>query len=130
MGGGGPPRQRRGVSVDPLGRNNAYAIHFSYDSTQLTMAVTHSAAAKDGLDPTICAGCVNMNDRVALFAVYNAAAVGLTADLTSITLTKPDDTTEAIPGAASYDAETDQLSFVPQEGTLLNLPAIKQIVFK
>lgn len=119
-----------GLSVDPLDRNNAYAISFTYDATSLTMAVTHSVTAKEGLDPDVCAGCVNMNDRVALFAVYNAGAVGLTADLTDIVLTKPDETTVTIAGAASYDAETDQLSFTPPEGTLLNLPEIKQIVFK
>ena len=113
-----------GLSTDPTNMYNHHTFTFYWTGVEMTITVEQTVAATAGLVPEVCAGCVNMNDRMGSFIVHHSDDLSLTRNLTNIMATFTNGTTVQLGGQAGYDDQTKQLSYVVPEATPLNLPEL------
>ena len=93
-----------GEVLNTTKKQNIYKIDFDWDQTKATFSFSRTANATDAnVNATICAECVNMNDVMDQFTIYNADALGMNRDFSNLVLNLVNGTQVSLTGTAKYD---------------------------
>ena len=74
-----------GVSLDTKDRLNWYEFDFLSNTTVMELSITQVKLATKDTDPAICTHCINMNDRMKTFIIYNTEELMFFEDWRSLT---------------------------------------------
>ena len=75
-----------GVVYNTTNKQNIYKIDFTWDQTKATFEFNRTASATEGTNSTICEECINMNDRMDKFTIYNANSTGMNKTFSNVQL--------------------------------------------